>query len=57
MNGIIVIDKPPRFTSFDVVAVMRGLFGTKKVGHTGAFGPMATGGLPLLIGSARRPFR
>ena len=32
MNGIIVIDKPPRFTSFDVVAVMRGLFGTKKVG-------------------------
>ena len=35
MNGIIVIDKPPRFTSFDVVAVMRGLFGTKKVGHTG----------------------
>ena len=33
MNGIIVIDKPPRFTSFDVVAVMRGLFGTKKVGQ------------------------
>ena len=32
MNGIIVIDKPPRFTSFDVVAVMRGLFGTKKGG-------------------------
>ena len=30
MNGIIVIDKPPRFTSFDVVAVMRGLFGTHR---------------------------
>lgn len=54
MNGIIVIDKPPRFTSFDVVAVMRGLFGTKKVGHTGTLDPMATGVLPILIGSATK---
>ena len=54
MNGIIVIDKPPRFTSFDVVAVMRGLFGTKKVGHAGTLDPMATGVLPILIGSATK---
>ena len=47
MNGIIVIDKPQRFTSFDVVAVMRGLCGTKKVGHTGTLDPMATGVLPI----------
>ena len=30
MNGIIVIDKPPRFTSFDVVAVMRGSVWNQK---------------------------
>lgn len=54
MNGIIVIDKPQRFTSFDVVAVMRGLCGTKKVGHTGTLDPMATGVLPILIGSATK---
>lgn len=54
MNGIIVIDKPQKFTSFDVVAVMRGLFGTKKVGHTGTLDPMATGVLPILVGSATK---
>lgn len=54
MNGIIVIDKPQQFTSFDVVAVMRGLCGTKKVGHTGTLDPMATGVLPVLIGSATK---
>lgn len=54
MNGIIVIDKPQNFTSFDVIAVMRGLFGTKKVGHTGTLDPMATGVLPILIGAATK---
>ena len=54
MNGIIVMDKPAGFTSFDVVAVMRGVCHTKKAGHTGTLDPMATGVLPLLFGSATR---
>lgn len=54
MNGIIVMDKPAGFTSFDVVAVMRGICHTKKIGHTGTLDPMATGVLPLLLGNATR---
>lgn len=54
MDGILVIDKPKSFTSFDVVAVMRKLSGVKKVGHTGTLDPMATGVLPILIGKATR---
>lgn len=54
MNGIIVINKPADFTSFDVVAVMRGVAKTKKVGHTGTLDPMATGVLPLLFGNATK---
>ena len=51
-NGIVLINKPEGFTSFDVVAVMRGVLGTKKVGHTGTLDPMATGVLPVLCGRA-----
>ena len=54
MDGMILIDKPQSFTSFDVVAVMRGLFHQKKVGHTGTLDPMATGVLPILLGKATR---
>lgn len=54
MNGVIVLDKPAGFTSFDVVAVLRGLAHEKKVGHTGTLDPMATGVLPLLFGRATR---
>lgn len=54
MNGIIVLDKPSGFTSFDAVAVMRGLAHEKKIGHTGTLDPMATGVLPLLLGCATR---
>lgn len=54
MNGIIVIDKPQDYTSFDVVAVMRRLCSQKKIGHTGTLDPMATGVLPLLLGTATR---
>lgn len=54
MDGVIVINKPAEFTSFDVVAVMRGVAKTKKVGHTGTLDPMATGVLPLLFGSATK---
>ncbi len=54
MNGIIVMDKPAGFTSFDVVAVMRGVCRERKIGHTGTLDPMATGVLPLLLGTATR---
>lgn len=54
MNGIIVMDKPAGFTSFDVVAVMRGVCRERKIGHTGTLDPMATGVLPLLLGAATR---
>ena len=53
-NGVIVVNKPQDFTSFDVVAVMRGCYHTKKVGHSGTLDPMATGVLPVFIGSATK---
>lgn len=46
MNGVIVINKPMDFTSFDVVAVMRKALGIKKIGHLGTLDPNATGVLP-----------
>jgi tRNA pseudouridine55 synthase len=54
MNGILVINKPQSFTSFDVVAVIRKLAGTKKVGHCGTLDPNATGVLPVTIGNATK---
>lgn len=54
MNGIIVLDKPRDFTSFDAVAVVRGLSREKKIGHTGTLDPMATGVLPLLLGKSTK---
>lgn len=53
-QGILLINKPQKFTSFDVVAVLRRLLGTRRIGHTGTLDPMATGVLPLLVGSATR---
>ena len=50
MNGVIILDKPASFTSFDAVAVMRGLCHERKIGHTGTLDPMATGVLPLMLG-------
>ncbi|MDL2253256.1 tRNA pseudouridine(55) synthase TruB [Ruminococcaceae bacterium OttesenSCG-928-I18] len=52
MNGILVVDKPQGFTSFDVVAKMRGICRTKKIGHGGTLDPMATGVLPVFVGPA-----
>lgn len=54
MNGIILIDKPKGYTSFDVVAKMRRLCKTKKIGHAGTLDPMATGVLPILVGNATK---
>src|SRR5258708_3284872 len=54
MDGIIVVDKPPGWTSHDAVGKMRRLANTRKVGHLGTLDPMATGVLPLVIGRATR---
>jgi len=54
MNGIINFHKPQQVTSHDCVALIRRLTGIKRVGHTGTLDPMATGVLPICIGSATR---
>ena len=54
MNGILIVDKPTDFTSFDVVAVIRKTLHEKKTGHTGTLDPMATGVLPILLGNATK---
>lgn len=54
MNGIIVINKPRDFTSFDVVAKSRGILKTRKIGHGGTLDPLATGVLPLFLGNATK---
>lgn len=54
MNGILIVDKPQDFTSFDVVAVLRKILCTKKIGHGGTLDPLATGVLPIFIGNATK---
>lgn len=54
MNGILCIHKPEGFTSFDVVAKLRGITHQKKIGHAGTLDPMATGVLPVFLGTATR---
>ncbi len=53
-NGIIPVNKPMGFTSFDVVAKCRCVLKTKKIGHAGTLDPMATGVLPIFIGTATK---
>lgn len=54
VEGIVLVDKPAGPTSHDVVAKMRKLFNTRKVGHAGTLDPMATGMLVIGIGRATR---
>lgn len=54
MNGIICIYKEKGYTSFDVVAIVRKLCGTKRVGHGGTLDPMAEGVLPVFVGAATK---
>ena len=54
ISGITVIYKEAGFTSHDVVAKMRGICGQKKIRHTGTLDPMATGVLPVCLGSATK---
>lgn len=53
-EGILILDKPAGMTSHDCVAIIRRLFHTRKVGHTGTLDPMATGVLPILLGRAAK---
>ena len=54
INGIINVYKEKGFTSFDVVAKMRGMFHQKKIGHTGTLDPDAEGVLPVCLGKATK---
>ena len=53
-SGIVVIDKPAGWTSMDVCAKLRGILKERRVGHGGTLDPMATGVLPVFVGSATR---
>ncbi len=53
-DGLVVVDKPAGLTSHDVVARVRRLAGTRKVGHAGTLDPMATGVLVLGVERATR---
>lgn len=54
MNGIICVNKPSGFTSFDVVAKLRGILHERRLGHGGTLDPMATGVLPVFVGTATK---
>lgn len=54
INGIINVYKEKGFTSFDVVAKLRGILKTKKIGHTGTLDPDAEGVLPVCLGKATK---
>ena len=54
MQGILIVDKPMEWTSFDVIAKLRGILGTRKLGHSGTLDPMATGVLPVFCGGASK---
>ena len=54
MNGIVIVDKPAQWTSQDVTARLRRVFGTRRIGHGGTLDPMATGVLPVFVGRATR---
>src|SRR5881398_1952591 len=57
VDGVVVIDKPAGWTSHDVVARCRKIFGQKRVGHSGTLDPDATGVLLVGLGRATRLLR
>jgi tRNA pseudouridine55 synthase len=54
MNGILLVDKPQDWTSHDVVAKLRGVFGERRIGHSGTLDPLATGLLVVFLGKATK---
>ena len=57
IDGLVVVDKPAGWTSHDVVARCRRIFGQKRVGHAGTLDPGATGVLLVGLGQATRLLR
>ena len=53
-NGVLIVNKPQDFTSFDVVAKLRGILHERRIGHGGTLDPMATGVLPVFVGGATK---
>lgn len=54
MNGILLIDKAPDWTSNDVVVKLKGILHQRRIGHSGTLDPMATGILVVFVGRATR---
>ena len=54
MNGILLVDKSQDWTSHDVVAKLRGVFGERRIGHSGTLDPLATGLLVVFLGKATK---
>lgn len=54
LSGILLMNKPQGFTSHDVVAKLRGILKTRRIGHGGTLDPLATGVLPVFIGGATK---
>lgn len=54
LQGVLCINKPPEFTSFDVIGKLRGILRMRRLGHTGTLDPMAIGVLPVLVGAATK---
>ena len=54
INGVVAVYKPRGWTSFDVVAKLRGVLHTRKIGHGGTLDPMAEGVLPVFVGKATK---
>lgn len=54
MKGVLCVNKPEDFTSFDVIAKLRGILRIKRLGHGGTLDPMATGVLPVFVGTATK---
>lgn len=53
-SGVLLMHKPQGFTSFDVIAKLRGILKIRRLGHTGTLDPMAEGVLPVLVGAATK---
>lgn len=54
MDGVLIINKPKGYTSYDVVSIVKKKLSISKVGHTGTLDPNATGVLPILVGKATK---
>jgi len=54
LNGLINVDKPKGYTSFDVIRKLKKILNMKKIGHTGTLDPLATGVLVICLGRATK---